>query len=62
MNHLFLRKISARWVPHELSEKNREERVHHREYNLAMIDSKNWRIGDIITGDESRFYHRHISK
>ena len=61
-DHLLLKKISARWVPHELSKKNREDRVHHCEYNLAMIDSKKWRLGDINTGDESWFYHRQISK
>jgi hypothetical protein len=30
--------------------------------NLAKFDKKQWRLTDVVTGDESWFYHRQIGK
>lgn len=60
--HLKLRKITSRWVPHILTEKNREERVRICKENLAKIKENKWRLGDIVTGDESWFYYRQIGR
>lgn len=59
--HLHLRKVTSRFVPHFLSEKNKKERVRICQENLAKLKDGSWRLYDIITGDESWFYHRHIS-
>lgn len=58
--HLKLRKISSRWVPHELTAAQRRLRVEICINNLQKFESGDWRLGDIITGDESWFYHRKI--
>lgn len=59
---LKMKKIASRWVPHDLTDENRKARVAICKKNLALIKSGSWRLGDILTGDESWFYHRHISK
>jgi [histone H3]-lysine36 N-dimethyltransferase SETMAR len=61
-DHLKLRKITSRWVPHELSVKNRNERVRICKENLAKFEEDKWRVCDIITGDESWFYHRRVGR
>ena len=61
-DHLKKKKVTSRWVPHELSEKNLQDRVGICRENLAKIKDNKWRLGDIITGDESWFYHRQIGK
>jgi histone-lysine N-methyltransferase SETMAR len=55
-----MKKITSRWVPHELSEKNRQDRVRICKENLAKFKENKWRLCDGITGDESWFYHRKI--
>ena len=57
-----MRKLTSRWVPHELSVKNREDRVSICEKNLAMFKEKKWRLGDVVTGDECIFHHRQVVK
>jgi [histone H3]-lysine36 N-dimethyltransferase SETMAR len=58
--HLKLKKISSRWVPHKLTQQQRQQRVDICIENLQKFESGAWRLGDIITGDESWFYHRKI--
>jgi histone-lysine N-methyltransferase SETMAR len=58
--HLKLRKVSSRWVPHELTPAQRRLRVEICVENLQKLESGAWRLGDIVTGDESWFYHRKI--
>ncbi len=58
--HLELRKITSRWVPHKLTEKNKSERVRICKDNLAKFENGSWRLGDVLTGDESWFYLRQI--
>ena len=60
--HLKMRKLTSRWVPHKLTEKNRQDRVRICTENLANFDKKQWRLTDVVTGDESWFYHRQIGK
>jgi len=57
---LKLRKLTSRWVPHELTEKNRKDRVDACTENLAKFKENKWRLCDVITGDESWFYLRQI--
>lgn len=59
---LKMRKITSRWVPHELSDKNRQERVKICQQNLAKFKENKWRLCDVITGDEAWFYHRQIGR
>lgn len=59
---LELSKITSRWVPHELTEKNRRDRVRICTENLRRFNSKAWRLCDVVTGDEAWFYHRKIGK
>ena len=61
-DHLKLRKITSRWVPHDLSEKNRQDRVSICQENLAKFKEDKWRLYDVVTGDESWFYHRQIGR
>jgi len=57
---LKLKKVTSRWVPHTLTEQNRQERVRVCQENLAKFNEGKWRWCDVITGDESWFYHRQI--
>jgi histone-lysine N-methyltransferase SETMAR len=59
---LKMKKVTSRWVPHELTEKNRQDRVRLCKENLAKFKENKWRLCDVITGDESWFYHRKIGK
>jgi len=54
------RKLASRWIPHELTDKNRIERVEACRENLAKFKEEKWRLCDVITGDESWFYLRQI--
>ena len=58
--HLHLRKITSRYVPHDLSEDNKRESISVCRDLLSKLDEGKLRLGDIITGDESWFYHRKI--
>ena len=57
---LKMKKITSRWVPHQLSEKNRKDRVRICQENLERFKENKWRLCDVITGDESWFYFRKI--
>ncbi len=59
--HLGLRKISSRWVPHQLTQQQRQQRIDICVENLTKFENGTWRLCDIVTGDESWFYHRKIS-
>ncbi|CAF5028786.1 unnamed protein product, partial [Rotaria sp. Silwood1] len=56
---LKLKKLCARRIPHQLTEKNKQ-RMQICQENLAKLVSGQWRLCDIITGDESWIYHRGI--
>ena len=61
-DHLKLRKISSRWVPHLLTPENKARRLQFARAMLAKLNSGQWRFDQILTGDESWFYHRKIKK
>ena len=61
-DHLGLRKITSRWVPHKLTIKNRQDRVRICKENLNKFESGAWRLYDVVTGDESWFYHYHVGR
>ncbi|CAF4212789.1 unnamed protein product, partial [Rotaria magnacalcarata] len=61
-SHLNLRKITARYIPKDLTDFQRAERVQICEENLAKFQQASWRLCDIITGDESWFYHKQIGR
>lgn len=61
-DHLKLRKLSARWIPYHLSPENQAKRLAFAKACLEKFESGQWRLDQIITGDESWFYHRHIDK
>jgi hypothetical protein len=50
------KKISSRWIPHELTEKNRKERVRICKQNLEKFKSNKWKLSDVVTGDECWFF------
>lgn len=55
-NALGMRKLTSRWIPHQLTAKNIQERVAACRENLRLIEEGKLRLCDIITGDESWFY------
>ncbi|CAF5022274.1 unnamed protein product, partial [Rotaria sp. Silwood1] len=60
--HLKLRKLTARYVPKNLNDFQRSERVRICKKNLAKFQKGTWRLYDVITGDESWFYHQQIGR
>jgi histone-lysine N-methyltransferase SETMAR len=61
-DHLKLRKITARYIPKDLTDLQRAERVRICKHNLAKFHQGTWRLCDIITGDESWFRHKQIGR
>ena len=59
---LELRKIASRWVPHDLTEAQKQKRVEYCQENLRLVNEGKIRLCDIFTGDESWIYHRRIEK
>ena len=53
--HLYVRKLTSRWIPHLLSDDNKKIRVALCNENLQKLNENKWRLSDIITGDESWF-------
>jgi histone-lysine N-methyltransferase SETMAR len=60
--HLNLKKVTARCIPKDLTDFQRAERVRICQQNLAKFQEGSWRLCDIITGDESWFYHARIGR
>ncbi|XP_065665676.1 protein GVQW3-like [Hydra vulgaris] len=66
--HNALKKLTSRyrltrgvsWIPHELIDQNRKNRVEACKENLALFRNGPWRLCDIITGDELWFYLRQV--
>ena len=59
---LKMKKITSRWVPHQLTDEQKQERVQLCRENLAKFRDGSWRLCDIITGDETWIYHRQIHR
>ena len=54
--HLNMKKIASRRVPHDLTVANQKARVQLCKGNLAKLKENKWRLSDIVTGDRSWFY------
>ncbi|XP_065678171.1 histone-lysine N-methyltransferase SETMAR-like [Hydra vulgaris] len=54
------RKLISRWIPHELTDQNRNNRVETCMEILVLFRNGPWRLCDIVTGDESWFYLRQV--
>lgn len=61
-DHLKMKKVTSRWVPHELTPHQKQERVRICQENLDKFRNDSWRTCNIITGDESWFYCRQIGR
>ena len=48
-----MRKITTRWVPQYLTEKNRQDMVNFCKENLAIYRDGSGRLCDILTRDET---------
>ena len=57
-NALKKRKVASRWIPHELTNQTRKNRVEACKENFAIFRNGPWRLIDIIFGNESWFYLR----
>lgn len=61
-DHLQLTKITARYVPKELTDFQRNERVRICRENLRKFKDGTWRLCNAVTGDESWFFHKPIGR
>ena len=61
-DHLKLRKIIACYIPKDLTDLQRAERVRICRHNLTKLHQGTWRLCDIITGDESWSRHKQIGR
>ena len=50
---LKMKKITSRWVPYQLTDEQKQERVKLSRENLAKFSDGSWRLCDIITGHET---------
>ncbi|CAF4623051.1 unnamed protein product, partial [Rotaria sp. Silwood2] len=55
-------KITSRWVLHQLTDEQKQERVKLCRENLAKFRDGSWRLCDIIIGDETWIYCRQIHR
>jgi len=60
--YLELRKITSRWVPHQLTPDQKQERVNICKENLKRFREGSGRLCDIITGDETWIYLRQVRR
>jgi len=61
-DQLNMRKITARYVPKDLTDFQRAERVRICKENLLKFQQGTWRLCDVITGDESWFFHKQLGR
>ena len=61
-DHLQLTKITARYVPKELTDFQRNERVRICRENLRKFKDGTWRLCNAVTGDESWFFHKQTGR
>ena len=59
-DELKLKRLCARWIPHQFTKKCKQQRMEICQENLAKLESGQWRLCDIITGDETWICHRSI--
>lgn len=54
------RSLASRWVPHQLTNLQRQKRVEACVHNLAKFTSNKWRLSEIVTGDETWVFWRQV--
>ena len=57
---LGFRKVASRWVPHKLTTQNKQKRLDFAKAMLNKFNNNEWRLDQILTGDECWIYHRHL--
>jgi DNA polymerase elongation subunit (family B) len=57
-----MRKVTSRWVAHQLTDEQKQERLRICRQNLEKFRNGTWELRDIITGDEAWIYHRQIGR
>ncbi|CAF1083628.1 unnamed protein product [Rotaria sp. Silwood1] len=55
---LKMRKVTSRWVAHQLTDEQKQERFRICRQNLEKFRNGTWRLCNIITGHETWIYHR----
>ena len=55
-----MKKVTSRWISHQLTDEQKQQRVKLCRENLAKFQNGSCRLCDIITGDEMWIYHRQI--
>ena len=57
-DYLDLLKVCARWVPHQLTDTQKQLRIQFCRQTLKGVEEgRSRRVSDIITGDEAWFYN-----
>lgn len=54
--------MAAHYVPKELTNYQQRERVRICNENLSKFREGGWRLGDVVTGDESWFFHEQTGR
>ncbi|CAF3211688.1 unnamed protein product [Rotaria socialis] len=57
-----MKNVTSRWVPHQLTDQQKQQRVKLCRENLAKFKNGSWQLCDIITDDETWIYHRQIHR
>ena len=57
-DHVNLRKTIARYVPKQLTDFQRSERVQICQENLVKFELSEWQLCDAVAEDQSCFYHK----
>ena len=60
-DHPKLRKTTSRWVPHDLTQKNKEARIRICQENLNKFESGKWDLYDVLT-DSSKTIKQKLDK
>ncbi|CAF1552172.1 unnamed protein product [Rotaria sp. Silwood1] len=57
-----MRKVTSRWVAHQLTDEQKQKRLRICRQNLEKFRNGTWHLCDVITGDETWIYHRQIGR
>ncbi|CAF1433346.1 unnamed protein product, partial [Rotaria sp. Silwood1] len=61
-DRLKMRKVTSRWVAHQLTDEQKQKRLRICRQNLEKLRNETWHLCDVITGDETWIYHRQIGR
>ena len=59
-DELHLTKRSSRWIPHHLTDANKQRRLEFSKAMLQKLNSGEWRMDQIMAGDECIFYQNNV--